>query len=382
MARPGVTRPPRSRQERVLHILWNMSIGGAERAVYQLVREQRLRGIEADVLLCSGGGFYAERAREAGATVHELGQRRAADLRIARRARGVLQRYEILHVHGLELALIHLASRCEGVRRFYTHRGGVFDYSAKRLLRYKLASRHLRLQFSGVSANTRQGARAAARLFGIREQQIAVTYNGIDFALLQPRRSREEVLAELGGDPRAVRVGTSAHLRDWKRTERLLSAVSRVHDVALECVVAGDGPALAGLQQLARDLGIDDRCTFTGRVEHIGDYLQAMDVFVLPSGPEESFGNAAVEAMGVGLPTVVFEDGGGLVEHVEDGQTGFVVADVEQLSRRLLELARNETLRAELGQNARRHATFKYDVETMVRSYNALYASAEERQAV
>ena len=49
--------------------------------------------------------------------------------------------------------------------------------------------------------------------------------------------------------------------------------------------------------------------------EAIADYVQVMDAFCLPSTGLESFGNAAVEAMALGVPTVVFADGGGLVEH-------------------------------------------------------------------
>lgn len=361
---------------RIVHVLWNMEVGGAERAVYQLVREQRRRGAEADVLLCSGGGLYAELTREAGATVHELGQRRAADVRVAGRAREILQSYDVAHFHGLEPALVHVASRCPGLRSFYTHRGGVFVYPAKRLLRYKLAGRYLSRRFAGVSANTRQGARAASRLFGIPTAAIAVTYNGIDFDLLRPRRDRDDVLAELGAEAAAVRVGTSAHLRDWKRVDRLLRAVAAVRDAKVECVVVGDGPARAGLQRLAATLGIAERCSFTGRVEHVGDYLQALDVFVLPSGPEESFGNAAVEAMGVGLPAIVFDDGGGLLEHVEHGRSGFVVRDEDELAARLSELADDPNLRRRLGDHARETARTRYSVGEMARRYDELYGSA------
>ena len=63
-----------------------------------------------------------------------------------------------------------------------------------------------------------------------------------------------------------------------------------------------------------------------------------MDAFCLPSTGMESFGNAAVEAMALGIPTIIFSDGGGWWRH-RPGQTGFVVADREELAdtiRRLL----------------------------------------------
>src|SRR4051794_22124369 len=73
----------------ILHVMWTLQIGGAERAVYQLVREQRRAGIQADVLLGKGGGLYAAHTRETGAMVHEVGLRRAFDLRRLRGLAGV-----------------------------------------------------------------------------------------------------------------------------------------------------------------------------------------------------------------------------------------------------------------------------------------------------
>jgi glycosyltransferase involved in cell wall biosynthesis len=366
----------------VLHVMWSMEIGGAERAVYQLVREQRRAGIRADVLLCRGGGLYAGCCRDVGAVVHELGQRRAADLRVAARARALLTDYEIAHFHGPELALIHLAARQPELRCYYTHRAGLFEYPAKQLIRYKLAGRYFGRSFVGISANTAQGAAAAARLFHLPIDSIAVTYNGIDFTLLEPRRSREAVLREIARPEDVVRVGTSAHLRNLKRVDRLLRALASRCAGGVEGLIVGDGPARVELEQLARRLGITERVKFVGRQDHIGDYLQLMDVFVLPSGPEESFGNSAVEAMGVGLPTIVFADGGGLLEHVEDGRSGFVVDSDEQLAERIGELARQPSLRRGIGDCARSRVRKRYSLDTMLRRYSDFYVGSLTSESV
>ena len=74
-----------------------------------------------------------------------------------------------------------------------------------------------------------------------------------------------------------------------------------------------------------------------------------MDVFSLPSMGLESFGNAAVEAMALGLPTIVFADGGGLLEHVEHGRTGMVVETQAQLERAISQLMQDPSMRRELG---------------------------------
>jgi glycosyltransferase involved in cell wall biosynthesis len=370
--------PARARS--ILHVLWNMDIGGAERAVYQLVREQRRHGDTADVLVGSNEGYYGARSREAGATVFELHQRAAFDAMAARAARSILERYEIVHFHAAEPLLIRAAARCRRPRLFYTHRSGVFRYPPKQRVRYAIAARYLR-RFDAISGNTQHAARAAAALFGLRPEGVPVTYNGLDFSLLEPQRPRPEVRDEIGTVQRRVLVGTSANIRHWKRLDRLIRAVAALPSANLGCVVVGDGPARPELERLADALGVSERIMFVGLKEHVADYLAALDVYVLPSGHQESFGNAAVEAMALGLPVVVFADGGGLTEHVEDGRTGFVVRDQDELVARLAELARSDGLRAELGTSARELVRARYSVAAMIEGYDRLYDQRQGTRA-
>ena len=358
----------------VLHVLWEMDHGGAQRAVYQLLREQLKRGTEADVLVGSHGGFYGSLCAEAGAKVYELGQKGAVDIVSARAAGGILRQYPIVHFHDPEVALIRLATQQSRSRLFYTHRAGVFQYGFRRLARYKLAGRYFRKRFAGLSANTRQGAIAAASLFRLPRDQVLVTYNGLDFSLLNPTRERGEVLLELHGAERcSTLVGVTANLRGWKRIDRLVAAMVSLRDPLVGCLVIGNGPDRARLEQLTKTLGITDRIWFTGHKSNLGDYLQLLDIFVLPSGPEESFGNSAVEAMGVGIPTIVFADGGGLLEHVVDSRNGFIVSTIEELTQRIDDLSASATLRSNLGSQARIDVTARYDLGGMVERYDRLY---------
>jgi glycosyltransferase involved in cell wall biosynthesis len=358
----------------IVHVLWNMEIGGAERALYQLVREQRARGIEADVMLGSRAGLYGEMARETGARVVELGRSGTYDPTGGRRVRALLEGYSIIHFHCAEPALIHMASRVPGLRRVYTHRAGLFHYAGKQLLRYRITGRYLRKRFHAFSGNTSQACDAASALFGIPRDRFTTTYNGIDFSLLAPTRDRRDVLRELGderGD--VVRIGTSANLRRLKRIHLIFEAMARIGTERLHLHVLGDGPARAELEAAARDLGVADAVTFAGKKERIGDYLQLFDIFALPSGPEESFGNSAVEAMGVGIPTIVFADGGGLVEHIENGRDGFIVGDVPELASVIRDLAADPALRARIAAAARDAMHERYSLSSMITRYSALY---------
>lgn len=355
-------------------MMWQMGIGGAERAVYQLIREQRARGVEADVVIGTEAGLYGDRVRETGAAVFELGARGATDLVRQRKITSILRSYTVAHFHVLEPALIAAAASGRRARFVYTHRGGVRSYGATKRARHSIVRPFLKRRFHAISANTRQSARAIAAMVGIDPSGVAVIYNGIDFSLLAPLRPPPDVELELRGISRdSLLIGTAANLQRWKRVDRLVRAVARLEDDAIRCVILGDGPARSELEDLARALGLTERVTFLGRKDHVGDYLQLLDVFVLPSGPEEGFGNAAVEAMGVGIPTVVFVDGGGLTEHVIDGETGRTVRSVDDLVRVVTELASDRVRRQELGTRGERYVRSTYSLDAMFERYARLY---------
>ena len=359
----------------MLHVLWTLEIGGAERALFQLVTEQRRRGVEADAAVAARLGLYGERLRDAGATVHELGLRHALDLTRARRAIAVFRQYDVVHFHAAEPTLAAL-STVVPARKYYTHRAGASAYPWKQRLRYRVAGLVFRRAFTRLSANTRHAAGAAAHLFKIPVDQIATTYNGLNFSLMRADRSSESVLAELGGSQAIFRVATTANLRAIKRVDLLIRAIALITEENVRCYVIGDGPERPRLERLAAELGLRDRVTFLGVQDNVFDYLQVMGAFVLPTGPEESFGNAAVEAMAVGVPTVVFSDGGGLLEHVRDSETGFIVHDTFQLARVLARLSGDPALATSVGGAGATAVRARYSLDQMVEAYNALYGSA------
>ena len=98
-----------------------------------------------------------------------------------------------------------------------------------------------------------------------------------------------------------------------------------------------------------------------------------MDAFVLPSGGEEAFGNSAVEAMAMSLPTIVFSDGGGLLEHIQHGSTGFVVPGVEELAGTLNLLERDRSLGASVGVAGSTFVRENYSLGRMLEAYQRLY---------
>jgi glycosyltransferase involved in cell wall biosynthesis len=126
--------------------------------------------------------------------------------------------------------------------------------------------------------------------------------------------------------------------------------------------------------------GLTNSVSFAGEVQDVQPFLQAADVFVLPS-ENEAFGISAIEAMANGLP-VVSSDAGGLADVVDPNVTGLVFrsGDPVGLRRCLDRLLRDQHLRETLGRAGRDRAVAEYSEARIVSRYDALLAQCAHAQ--
>ena len=69
-------------------------------------------------------------------------------------------------------------------------------------------------------------------------------------------------------------------------------------------LLVGDGETRGIVETLVREQGQEKNVLFTGNVENVQDYYQAMDVFTVPSF-YEGFSYVALEAQAAGLPCLL-----------------------------------------------------------------------------
>jgi D-inositol-3-phosphate glycosyltransferase len=132
---------------------------------------------------------------------------------------------------------------------------------------------------------------------------------------------------------------------------------------------------MARLQNLSRELGLQDLVVFLGKraQSSLPYYYSAADVLIMPSH-YESFGMVALEAMACGTP-VVASQVGGLAFLIQDGITGYVIpgGDHLALSQRLTQLISQPELRNQLGEQAATYAR-QYSWEKISNRMMDLYA--------
>jgi len=194
---------------------------------------------------------------------------------------------------------------------------------------------------------------------------IHLCYNGVEAGAFQLRR---------GARPDALRaaalvVGTVCGLRPEKGLLTLVDAFAAVRGLVpgMKLAIVGSGPCLARLREQARALGVLPDCVFEATTPLVAGWLQAIDIFVLPS-LSEALSNSLMEAMACGC-CVVASQVGGNPELVTHGETGmlFEPGDATGLAGVLRLLVHDPARRNELATNASR----------LIRSHFSLAAAAQ-----
>lgn len=191
-----------------------------------------------------------------------------------------------------------------------------------------------------------------------------------------PARSREPgaVRRELGIPADALVVGSVARLAGQKRFDRLLRALALLPE-PVHCIIAGDGPAMELIRELAAELGLADRVHLAGFRRDVGDVLDAIDLFAV-SSDREGFANAMLEAMAFGI-SIVSTDVSGAREALDaapgEPRAGIVTGFGEaELAEAIGGLLRDAEARRRMGEAARARAVRRFGQERFLDEWERL----------
>jgi glycosyltransferase involved in cell wall biosynthesis len=172
-------------------------------------------------------------------------------------------------------------------------------------------------------------------------------------------------------------IGIVATLRSWKGHRYLIDAFAQLQRADTHLVIVGDGPQRAALEELIVKEKLAGRVTLAGNQNDVVPWLQAMDIFALPSYANEGVPQAILQAFACGLP-VVTTAAGAIPEVARDGDTALSVAmqDAPALAAALARLLDDEPLRARLGAAALKQAHEHHSIGAMLDRMEAVFAAA------
>jgi glycosyltransferase involved in cell wall biosynthesis len=314
---PGTRRPLR-----VQAVITGMGCGGAERQMTIVTRGLVGRGCEVRLAVLHGRDSFYELDPAVEAVFFESDQ--PAGSRVARligRPRW-LRRQLQSWPPDVVLSFIDVAN----VNALWAARGtGIPVVVSERIhppchhVRWleRLVRPHLYRKAAAVVVQTEATRR------WVESQGWSNQVEVIPNAVLPPEAPDEEPEIEL---PAGHLIVSHGRLDPQKQLHLLIRAMAslapRFPDWHL--LLLGEGPERNRLQQLATDLGLDDRILLPGTVRHPQRVLSRCHLFALTSA-YEGFPNALCEALACGLPAVAVDCPVGPAEILRDGIDGLLV---------------------------------------------------------
>ena len=360
---------------KVVHFITELDRGGAQMALYRLLRHtDRQKFAPHVVCLYNGHKVVAQQIRQLGIPVTDLGMRGQWRLdalwrlyRLLRRERPFLLHTWMFHANIPGRVLGRLA----GVPVIISAERTMGQEGRLRRALNRLTSRLP----DSIICVSQQVADFAAQEIGLPPAKLSVIRNGIDLTQFDNLPDPQTARAEFGLPARGKLIAAIGRPRQVKGYTFLLLAFAQIAPAypGLYLIFVGDGPEKRPLQTAAAQLPGANRVHFLGDQQDIPRLLAGLDILVLPSH-WEGLPNVVLEAMAAGLP-VVATAVGGTPELVIHNQTGLLVPpqSPEALAQAISQLLDHPEKAAQMGQNGRQRAAAQFTIERMVQQTEALY---------
>jgi glycosyltransferase involved in cell wall biosynthesis len=326
---------------KVLHVICDLSPGGAERLVLELCR-RRGPDIEVSVATVQGLGPLAPAFAAAGIPVIAAGRSRGhPGLRALTRLAAAMVGVDIVHTHLFagdtwgRLAAILARAPVVVTTEHNVNRDETWQRPVKRLLARR--SDAIVCVSDAAAAYTRDVEHIGP---------VRVIPNGIDV---------DRFGAHRGAD------GTHVLAIGRCVPQKGFDVLVRALPPGLSLSIAGEGPVRME----------HPRVRWLGGREDIPDLLADADILAVPSR-WEGFGLAAAEGLAAGV-AVVASDVDGLREVVGDAGLLVPPEDPAALGGALSRFSADGALRAALGARGRARARARFDIRSTVGAYEALY---------
>jgi glycosyltransferase involved in cell wall biosynthesis len=355
---------------RVLSVIGQLMIGGAETYLTRIAQSIRQYGVDMEICALNRVGARLTELELAGIVVHgtPFGRRVGSNTvtllksidsirRIVRRGRfDIVHTYlywsDILGVPGAWLA---------GCPRIIVGRRALHSWIHSKRAVFHGLEQVTNAMANEVIANSEAVLRDAVAHERFLPRRRKVIYNGIDVSAYKPSAINGH------GPLRLVTVGALAPRKGQEYAIEALRLVAAA-GINARLVFVGSGSDEAKLRDLAAVSGVGELITFAGEHRDPRPFLSSADVFVLPSR-QEGFSNAILEAMAAALP-VIATDVGGNAEAIVQGKGGLIVEpeSPEALAAAIMKLAGQPDELREMGGFNRERVAERFSLDASARN--------------
>ena len=298
------------RMKRVLCITANMNAGGAETFLMKIYRRLDTSKYQMDFCVSAEKNVYEEEIIKRGGKVYKTPMKSRHPLKAFLSIKEIVSDYNyqyVMRINEHSLSVIDLiAARMGGASRLIMRSsnsasGGTLPTVLHKLCRF--------LPESIPDVKIAPSLLAAEYTFGkknVKNNQVHILNNGLDTSRFAfSKEWRDEIRAEYNISDKLV-IGHVGRFNQQKNHQFLIDIFNEVQKKNKNAVLmlVGEGVLLEEIQAKVSDLGILDKCIFTGLREDVNQLLSAMDLFLFPS-LYEGMPNTVIEAQTSGLACLI-----------------------------------------------------------------------------
>lgn len=352
---------------KILHVIPNLLVGGAEKLLVELIEAQLQAGDQVEVFCVNRTGTHLEAALDQMVPVTFADSKRYYSMKAIQSLMKFVKsrQYDVIHSHltpAQLMCMVLFMSNLYKKAKFITTEHSTSNTRRNSLV-FKIVDYFLYAPYSTIICISQATAEHLVAWMPSTRKKVKVIFNGIILG------KYTQVNAEKFDTPRPNLISV-ARLEEQKDQDTLIRAHALYGKGTLRLV--GEGRRLADLQALCEAVGVQDRVQFLGSRDDVPALLAASDIYV-QSSHWEGFGLAAVEGMAAGLPTIA-SDTPGLSEVVGGAGFLFPPGDANALRDILVKLEDPETV-AHASHSCQERAQ-QFGLDRMVSEYRAVYEAA------
>lgn len=307
------------------------------------------------------------------------------------RAIALGEQYDIIHVHTPVAAFVTRYA-LKGIRKrltakivytahgFHFHPGGNPLKNAIFLGLEKLASKW---QDYLVTLNRQDAAAVIKHRLVAKGHSRYMPGIGVDLDYYNPQLVSAAAVAQirsaLGIGERTPLLLSVAEFTPRKRHQDTIAAIAKLDRSEVHLAIAGEGPLMPQMQQLAIDLGVASRVHFLGKRDDIPVLMKAATANILVSA-QEGLPRSVMESLALELPTIGTKIRG-TQDLLADGYGLQIdVGDVVGLTTAIAWILDCQKEAMAMAKRGRAHLS-SYDLQHIIKLHEELYTAAIETRS-
>ncbi len=367
---------------RVIHIIGNLTMGGAEMMLYKLLQTMNRERFESVVISLMDEGRFGEPLKKAGFSVHTLDMKAGKDsVKAIWRLRHLIRSINPALIqgwmyHGNIVTSITRLFIGKKVPIIWNIRHALYDLQHEKKSTAQIIK--IGTMLSKRTAKIIYNSRISAQqheAFGYGANKTVIIPNGFDTQEFQPSQTaRAKLRNTLQVPENTFLIGLIARYHPVKDHANFFQAAGQLAKANVHFVLAGRNVELNNpvIAKFVQEQKLTGRVHLLGERRDISHLTAGLDI-ASSSSYTESFPNTVGEAMACGVPCVVTDvgDSAWMV-----GKTGKVVPpyDSEALAEAWNALIKMGTeQRKQLGEAARKRVMDNFSLTSITRQYEQLY---------